>query len=151
MAKAQVQTKIYSRFSTPDSPAVQFDVSMTQQHFKDECDINNILKSYRGKIPASDEPAYFMDCTVHDLQSAYEIAEDIGARFDSLDSEVRARFNNNPLELLEFVHNVDNETAAIELGLLPKLEPAPAPDSAPAPSPAPAPAPAPAPEPAENS
>ena len=139
MAKAQVQTRIYSRFSTPDSPAVEFGVSMTQQHFKDECDINNILKSYRGKVPASEEPAYFMDCTVTDLQSAYEIAEDIGSRFDSLDSEVRARFNNNPLELLEFVHNADNETAAIELGLLPK----PAPEPAPAPAPEPAPAPAP--------
>lgn len=127
MAKAQVQTKIYSRFSTPDSPAVEFGVSMTQQHFKEECDINNIMKSYRGKIPACDEPAYFMDCTVTDLQSAYEVADSIGARFDSLDSEVRARFNNNPLELLEFVHNADNQTAAIELGLLPK--PAPAPDS----------------------
>ena len=145
MAKAQVQTKIYSRFSTPDSPALEFGESMTQQHFKDECDINNILKSYRGKIPASTEPAFFMDCTVNDLQSAYEIAEDIGARFDSLDSEVRAKFNNNPLELLEFVHNADNETAAIELGLLPKPAPAPAP------SPEPASAPAPTPEPAENS
>lgn len=141
MAKAQVQTRIYSRFSTPDSAAVEFGASMTQQHFKDECDINNILKSYRGKVPASEEPAFFMDCTVNDLQSAYEIAEDIGARFDSLDSEVRARFNNNPLELLEFVHNADNQTAAIELGLLPKPapEPAPAPESAPAPEPAPAP------------
>lgn len=143
MAKAQVQTKIYSRFSTPDSLAVEFGESMTQQHFKDECDINNILKSYRGKIPASTEPAFFMDCTVNDLQSAYEIAEDIGARFDSLDSEVRAKFNNNPLELLEFVHNADNETAAIELGLLPKPEPTPVP--------APEPAPVLAPEPAENS
>ena len=142
MAKAQVQTRIYSRFSAPDSAPVEFGVSMTQQHFKDECDINNILKSYRGKIPASEEPAFFMDCTVNDLQSAYSIAEDIGSRFDSLDSEVRAKFNNNPLELLEFVHNADNQTAAIELGLLPKptpVEPTPAP---PAPS---------APEPTENS
>ena len=150
MAKAQVQTKIYSRFSTPDSPAVEFGESMTQQHFKDECDINNILKSYRGKIPASEEPAFFMDCTVNDLQSAYEIAEDIGSRFDSLDSEVRARFNNNPLELLEFVHNADNETAAIELGLLPKPESAPPVVAHPAQSTEPLPA-SPAPEPAENS
>lgn len=125
MAKAQVQTRIYSRFSTPDSVPVQFGVSMTQQHFKDECDINNIVRSYRGKIPASDEPAYFMDCTVTDLQSAYQIAESIGSRFESLDSDVRAKFNNNPLELLEFVHNSDNKTAAIELGLLPKSEPEP--------------------------
>lgn len=126
MAKAQVATKIFSRFSTPDSLAIEFGASMTQQHFKDECDINNILRSYRGKIPASEEPAFFMDCTVNDLQSAYSIAEDIGSRFASLDSEVRAKFNNNPLELLEFVHNVDNQTAAVELGLLPKPEPAPA-------------------------
>lgn len=122
MAKAQVATKIFSRFSTPDSLPVKFGVSMTQQHFKDECDINNILKSYRGKIPASQEPVFFMDCTVNDLQSAYSIAEDIGLRFASLDSDVRAKFNNNPLELLEFVHNADNQTAAIELGLLPKPE-----------------------------
>lgn len=134
MAKAQVQTKIYSRFSSPDSPAVEFGVSMTQQHFKDECDINNILKSYRGKVPSADEPAYFMDCTVKDLQSAYEVAEDIGARFDSLDSEVRARFNNNPLELLDFVHNADNQTAAMELGLLPKPAPPPS-EEVPAPPP----------------
>lgn len=143
MAKAQVQTRIYSRFSTPDSAPVEFGVSMTQQHFKDECDINNILKFYRGKIPASEEPAFFMDCTVSDLQSAYSIAEDIGSRFDSLDSEVRAKFNNNPLELLEFVHNADNQTAAIELGLLPKST---AVESTPVePTPAP-----PAPEPTEN-
>lgn len=134
MAKAQVQTRIYSRFSTPDSAAVEFGVSMTQQHFKDECDINNILKSYRGKIPACEEPAFFMDCTVNDLQSAYSIAEDIGSRFESLDSEVRAKFNNNPLELLEFVHNADNQTAAIELGLLPKPEPAPEPTPVPVPT-----------------
>ncbi len=126
MAKAQVQTKIYSRFSTPYSVPIEFGPSMTQQHFKDECDINNILKSYRGKLPLPEEPAYFMDCTVTDLQSAYEVAESIGARFDSLSSDVRARFNNNPLELLEFVHNADNQTAAIELGLLPKpVEPTP--------------------------
>nr|CAI9752538.1 virion structural protein [Microvirus sp.] len=131
MAKAQVQTRIYSRFSTPDSAPVQFGASMTQQHFKDECDINNIVRSYRGKIPASDEPAYFMDCTVTDLQSAYQIAENIGSRFESLDSDVRAKFNNNPLELLEFVHNSDNKTAAIELGLLPKPEPVPEPEPVP--------------------
>ena len=141
MAKAQVATKFFSRFSTPDSLAIEFGASMTQQHFKDECDINNILRSYRGKIPASEEPAFFMDCTVTDLQSAYSIAEDIGSRFASLNSEVRAKFNNNPLELLEFVHNADNQTAAIELGLLPKPEPAPAGPAPAGPAPAePAPA-----------
>ena len=59
MAKAQVQTRIYSRFSTPDSPAVEFGVSMTQQHFKDECDINNILKSYRWQEPCHDKTSKY--------------------------------------------------------------------------------------------
>lgn len=112
--------KIYSRFNVPESIAVEFGESCTQQHFKDECDINNIVKSYKAKEPPP--PCYFDDCTVTDLQQAYALSDDISERFAMLPSDIRAKFNHNPLELLHFVGNVDNVTAARELGLL-KPEP----------------------------
>lgn len=114
------KVKIYSRFNVPESAAVEFGESCTQQHFKDECDINNIVRSYKVKEPPP--PCFFDDCTVTDLQQAYALSDDISERFMMLPSDVRARFNHNPLELLNFVGNSDNVTVARELGLL-KPEP----------------------------
>lgn len=109
--------KIHSRYDVPASQAVVFGPSMTQQHFKDECDINNIIRSYRAVEPPSG--GVFGDFTVTDLQAAYELSDSVHERFMSLPSDIRQKFNNNPLELAAFVNNVDNQTAAIEMGLLP--------------------------------
>lgn len=127
MAKAQVATRIYSRFSTPDSAPVEFGVSMTQQHFKDECDINNIVKTY---VPPADAgSASFGDFTVTDLQDAYDRIDSINQQFATLPADVRAKFNHNPLEAVAFVEGSDDLTAAFELGLIPAPEPAPEPAS----------------------
>lgn len=114
------KVKIYSRFNVPESLAVEFGESCTQQHFKDECDINNIIKSYKAKEPPP--LCYFDDCTVTDLQQAYALSDDVSERFMMLPSDIRAKFNHNPLELLHFVGNSDNAAVARELGLL-KPEP----------------------------
>lgn len=109
--------KIFSRFDVPPSSGISCGDGLTQQHFKEECDINNILRNYSpplNNIP----PPVFGDFTTSDLMSAYDIVRRASNDFDALDSNIRARFNNNPLELMQFLENEKNREEAIQLGLL---------------------------------
>lgn len=95
--------------------------SATKQSFKDECDINTILKKYRksgllehvsqyqGKYADLSEPT--------DYQTALNIVIQATAAFDSLPSNIRKRFANNPGAFLEFADNPDNQEEMIKLGL----------------------------------
>lgn len=99
--------------------------SMTQQHFKDECDINTIISRYEntgsyyepGVVPT--RKAAFDDFSaVPDFMDAQNFIIEAGERFNELSSRVRRRFNNNPAELLEFLANSDNIDEAISLGIV---------------------------------
>lgn len=100
--------------------------SMTQQHFKKECDINYILKKYQktglvehvqqfgGRYEDLSQPV--------DYQTALNIVIEANAAFSSLPSSVRKRFSNNPQEFLEFASNPDNAQEMAKLGLTKSLE-----------------------------
>lgn len=109
--------KIFSRFDVPPSCGISCGDGLTQQHFKDECDINNILRNY---VPPVNNvpPPVFGDFTTSDLMTAYDIVRSASSNFDALDSNIRARFNNNPVELMQFLENEKNREEAIQLGLL---------------------------------
>lgn len=109
--------KIFSRFDVPPSSGITCGDGLTQQHFKDECDINNILRNY---VPPVNNvpPPVFGDFTTSDLMSAYDIVRSASSNFDALDSNIRARFNNNPVELMQFLENEKNREEAVQLGLL---------------------------------
>lgn len=109
--------KIFSRFDVPPSSGITCGDGLTQQHFKDECDINNILRNY---VPPVNNvpPPVFGDFTTSDLMSAYDIVRRASSNFDALDSNIRARFNNNPVELMQFLENEKNREEAVQLGLL---------------------------------
>jgi phage internal scaffolding protein len=96
--------------------------SMTQQSFKQECDINYILRkahktgliehvnTYQGDYSdVSNVPTY---------QEALQVLHDADSAFSSLPSDLRKRFSNDPQEFLDFVHNPDNTNAMAEMGLL---------------------------------
>jgi len=96
--------------------------SMTQQHFKSECDINTILKKYRksgllehvnqyaGKYEDLSEPT--------DYQTALNIVISAQASFDSLPSYIRKKFDNDPSQFLDFVNNPDNLEEMENMGLI---------------------------------
>ena len=114
--------KIFSRFDVPPSSGITCGDGLTQQHFKDECDINNILRNY---VPPVNNvpPPVFGDFSTSDLMTAYDIVRRASNNFDALDSNIRARFNNNPVELMQFLENEKNREEAIQLGLLTSPQP----------------------------
>lgn len=87
----------------------------TQQHFKDECDINYLLRHY-NEIPAP--PPVFGDCTQYnDLQNCLDKVMAANDDFMSLPSDIRARFSNNPVDFFNFANNPANSEELINLGL----------------------------------
>lgn len=91
-----------------------------QQQFKDDCDINSIMRRFQktGAIDhvASYQPQYGMASPV-DLHQAMNIVTRAERMFADLPSSLRRKFNGDPRELYEFVQNPDNEVEAKELGL----------------------------------
>lgn len=105
--------------------------SMTKQSFKEECDINNIIKQYSvtgiwNHINERFQQGTFTDLPDPlDFQQSLEIAKQAGEAFASLPSSVRARFENDPGQFLEFMANPANQEEAIRLGLATDTRPPP--------------------------
>lgn len=87
----------------------------TQQHFKDECDINYLLRHYND-IPAP-APIY-ADCTQYsNLQDCIDKVRAAQDDFSSVPSDIRARFANNPVDFFNFCNNPANFDELVNLGL----------------------------------
>lgn len=99
--------------------------SRTKQQFKGSCDINQIMRRYQetgvhpslftktnsGGISASVD----QNMTYH---SMFQKVESIREEFNSLPSGVRRKFQNDPLQLLEFVSKEENREEAVKIGLI---------------------------------
>lgn len=97
------------------------DATLTQQHFKDETDINNILRQFNitGLLPENKLSPRYGDFTgISDYQSALNAVIAAESEFDGLPAQIRARFNNNPEELIQFLENDQNLDEAVKLGLV---------------------------------
>ncbi|AXH72218.1 MAG: internal scaffolding protein [Microviridae sp.] len=96
----------------------------TKQAFKEECDINNIMRKYLegAPIPANVSVGRYGDFSSGaDYLEAQSILLTAREQFAALPAKVRERFGNNPAQLLEFVADPKNLDEARKLGLL-KLE-----------------------------
>jgi phage internal scaffolding protein len=124
-------------FVSAYSPKVKCDTvnleeSMTKQSFKDDCDINVILKRYNMEAGLNSMMDYrqyyesnFEDVSAAtDLQDAFNRVQEANEAFDAMPSNIRSRFYNDPRMLLEFLGDSANREEAIALGLLekPKVE-----------------------------
>jgi phage internal scaffolding protein len=99
------------------------DASLAQQHFKDECDINNILRQFNvtGQLPEHALSPRYGDFTgIGDYHTALNQVIAAEDEFMSLPATLRARFENDPAQLIEFLDNPENKNEAVELGLLNK-------------------------------
>jgi len=97
--------------------------SLAQQHFKDECDINNILRQFNitGLLPESPLSPRYGDFTgIGDYHTALNRVIAAQEEFEALPAQIRARFENDPAQLIEFLENSDNRPEAEELGLVEK-------------------------------
>lgn len=128
----------------------------TRQEFKDECDINNIMRQYEvtGEIFHLNEVApQYLDCDGNDFRSAMDYVASAFSMFEELPSSIRSRFDNDPAEFLDFCSQEKNRPELADMGLLSSeaLErfnnpPAPAPVPPVAPQAATPPVPAPKPD-----
>lgn len=99
----EVRTR-YNRPATRVSLVAQD--GMTHQEFRDDCDINRIMKKYlkTGLVPMFVEPGRYGDfSTVGDFHEAQETLIRAKTQFDSLPAKVRERFKNDPGEFLAWV------------------------------------------------
>jgi phage internal scaffolding protein len=97
--------------------------SLAQQHFKDECDINNILRQFNitGLLPDQPlSPRYGDFSGIGDYHTALNRVIAAQDEFDGLPANIRARFDNDPANLIEFLENEKNRPEAEELGLVEK-------------------------------
>lgn len=95
--------------------------SLAQQHYRDECDINNILRQFNitGMLPESALSPKYGDFTgISDYKTALDRVIAADEEFMSLPAQLRARFNNDANELIEFLENEENRVEAENLGLL---------------------------------
>lgn len=105
--------------------------SMTKQSFKDECDINNIMRRYEatGVVQhlAAGSPQFGDFMSHMDFQASMNAVIEAENMFAALPARIRDRFGNDPAQLLEFLGNEKNKEEAIALGLVnpPPVEPAP--------------------------
>ena len=97
------------------------DASLAQQHFKDETDINNILRQFNitGLLPESPLSPRYGDFTgISDYHTAMNRVIAAQDEFEALPAQIRARFDNDPSKLIEFLENENNRPEAEELGLV---------------------------------
>lgn len=96
------------------------DESLTQQQYKDEVDINNIIKKYQvtGELPEGKQGFYADVSNIPDYQTAVQVVKHAEETFNSLPSTIRAVFMNNPGTMIKWLENPENKEKAIEMGLI---------------------------------
>jgi len=96
------------------------DPSLTQQQFKDECDINYIMAQFgkTNKVPTTLRvPTYGDFSGVGDYQTAMNVLVATRESFMQLPAKLRERFHNDPQEFLTFVEDKENLEESYKLGI----------------------------------
>lgn len=97
--------------------------SMTQQSFKEECDINEIVRRFglTGQLPENVSVPVSGDFTgITDFKSAMDAVAKAQSDFMALPADLRAQFDNDPQKLMTFMADDKNRAKAEELGLVNK-------------------------------
>lgn len=92
-----------------------------QQQFKDEVDINTIVRRFglTGQLPEDIRFPQSGDFTAaQDFHSCMNVVREAEEEFMRLPAETRRRFNNDPGVLLAFLEDGANRDEAVRLGLV---------------------------------
>lgn len=116
----------------------------TQQNFKEECDINTLVRRFKitGLMPQNVRPPQYQDFDgVTDYHTAMNAVRQAAESFAQMPANVRKRFDNDAGNFTTFCMNPENKEEMKKLGLLipeafqkpldlqPKDAPAPLPDA----------------------
>ena len=97
--------------------------SRTKQSFKDECDINTIVRRFglTGQLPSDIRMPLNGDFTnVPDFRTAMDMIVAARESFEAMPADVRSRFHNDAAEFVDFCSDPKNRDEAIKLGLVEK-------------------------------
>lgn len=95
--------------------------TLAKQSFKDQADINVIVNTFMktGILPESvNMPKYGDFSEATDYQTALNLVMQAEDAFMSLPATLRARFENDPGQLLAFLEDEGNRAEAVALGLV---------------------------------
>lgn len=125
MANAKVVLRAphaYDVDSASLEAALSFDPESegAQQQFKDESDINVIVARFglTGELPEVRMPLSGDFTGVSDFHQAMNLVRQAQESFMEIPAHLRARFNNDPGRLINFLENGDNRDEALKLGLI---------------------------------
>jgi len=112
-------------FARPEYKPVLTDVGtemLTKQSFREECDINTIMKQYRatgiiGHV-AQRDPVFLDIPDIPDYQAALNQVRAAEAAFEGLPSAIRERYENDPGRLLDALGNEGERVFLQEHGIL---------------------------------
>lgn len=95
--------------------------SKTQQQFKEESDINTLVRRFglTGTMPDDFRMPISGDFTdaVTDYHTAQQILVETREEFMRIPAELRERFQNDPQVLMDYLADPKNNAESIELGL----------------------------------
>lgn len=121
--------KIRKRYDEHKSKDYGFEFkkpSLTQQQFKAECDVNNILAKYKKSgllTHINKHQGNFGDFTnVEDYKTSLEKVMKAQESFEHLPSELRNKFQNDPGNLISYLQDPKNDEEAVKYGLKYKKE-----------------------------
>lgn len=100
-------------------------VSMTKQSFREESDINQIIKRFEktGMITVAQREGFFGDVSdIRDYKEAVDLVQRADALFMEMSAEIRARFDNDPEKMVLFLDDEANRAEAEELGMIARRE-----------------------------
>lgn len=111
----------YTRYNHKTATSPCGGVSMTDQQFRSECDINSILARYQitGTLPSRSDGFYGDFSNVGDFAKINQTVKKATDSFLALPSSIRERFGNNVESFYAFVSDPTNENECRTLGLLP--------------------------------
>jgi len=121
-----LKTKLHlgrSRVGVPVS------LAKVKQDAAQSCDINHIVaQAKRGSSPLGTMPMVnrpsnglqprFVEYPVNDYQEMVNYVHDIRESFKRLPARTRARFGNDPGQVVRFCENPENRSEAVRLGLM---------------------------------
>ena len=118
--------EFYTRYKTPKSPVADSSKpSLTQQEFKESCDINNILAKFSVQAQAlgvdpsllmpQDQGTYGDFSNLDDFQTAQNKIAFLNDQFSNLPSSVRRKFGD---DLNTFIGAISDPNRIDELGEL---------------------------------
>ena len=117
--------------------SITFDESLTEQNHRDKTNISNILNKYKktGMLTHVNhmQGTYADYPNANDFHEIQNVIANAKSMFESIPSHIRAEFNNDPGQFIDFANNPENREELIELGFSDEhLPPAEEPETAPA-------------------